>query len=866
MNIPRATYRLQFHRGFTLRDALEWVPYLSALGVSHVYASPLLKARPGSPHGYDVCDPTQINPEIGTEADLESFVAALRQRGMGLVLDIVPNHMAAAPENPWWWDVLKLGRGSRFANYFDIDWDAPDPPLRGKVLLPVLGDEYERILGRGELEVVCENADVMVRYFEHRFPVSQESILVPGKFLDEAVAELNADPAALGRFLDRQHYQLAFWRHGDTQLNYRRFFTITHLVGARIELPLVFADSHNRILDWYQRGLLDGLRVDHPDGLRDPQSYLEQLRRAAPGAWIVVEKILGPGEDLPIHWPLAGTTGYDFLSRATGILVDPAGEKPLTEFYAEFTGEPTDFPELVRAKKRRMLREDLATEVNRLLRLLGSILAHHAPNCAAGVEELREALIELIAGFPVYRTYCQAEKGIGSSLDKARIAAAVAQAQGAQPPPSPRVLAFLGDLLQLRVPGVLAGEFVMRFQQLTGPAMAKGVEDTAFYCYSRFIALNEVGSDPSRFGFSVGDFHQTCGQAWQQWPATMLTTSTHDTKRSEDVRARLALLSEIPVRWIAAVRRWAAMNEKHRRDGWPDRNAEYLIYQTLVGAWPLSLDRALACLEKSAREAKQHTNWSDRNAAYEAALKDFVTGALGDPAFQEEVERFVAPLVRAGFLNSLTQVLLKLTSPGVPDIYQGNELWDFSLVDPDNRRPVDFARRQTALNDLQRREATGGIAEVASELLRNPGDGRLKLFVIHRALQFRRQQEPLFQEGSYVPLLATGKHADRVCAFARRLGTTMTLTVVPRLILGLAANRDGLPLGEDVWEDTRLVLPRAQAGRTFRHVFTGEVFRVREDGANASLRLPDLLGQFPVALLGNVEASAESTSASLQAP
>lgn len=581
---------------------------------------------------------------------------------------------------------------------------------------------------------------------------------------------------------------------------------------------------------------------------------MQRLSRAAPGAWIVVEKILEPGEGLPTDWPVAGTTGYDFLGRVTGIFVDPAAEQRLTDFYAEFTGEPTDYVGLVREKKRRMLRDYFATEVNRLVRLLEAIPARHALERWVNPEELREGLIELIACFPVYRTYCRAETGIISATDAALVSEAVAQALHAQPQPSPPVLELLRDLLHLRISGELASEFVMRFQQLTGPAMAKGVEDTAFYCYSRFMGLNEVGGDPGRFGLSVGHFHHACGQARQQWPAAMLATSTHDTKRSEDVRARLALLSEIPELWIATVRRWSAMNEKYRRNDWPDRNAEYLIYQTLAGAWPLPLDRALACLEKAAREAKQHTHWSDPNAAYEEALRDFVIGVLGDRAFLDDAERFVTPLVRAGFVNSLAQTLLKLTSPGVPDIYQGTDLWDFSLVDPDNRRPVDFERRQALLAELQQRVKPGPGEDLLQELLQDSGEGRMKLFVIHLTLQHRRLHPELFQEGSYIPLLAMGKQAGHVCAFARTLGRMTTIAVVPRLVLGLAAGRACPPLGGVIWEDTQLVLPKAQAGRAFQDIFTGEVLHADANETNASLRLADVLGRFPVALLERLNA------------
>jgi (1->4)-alpha-D-glucan 1-alpha-D-glucosylmutase len=848
MTLPRATYRLQFHSGFTLRDALALVPYFSSLGVSHIYASPLLMARPGSPHGYDTCDPTRVNPEIGAEAGLEALVAALRDHDMGLVLDIVPNHMATARENPWWWDVLRQGRDSPWADFFDIDWDSPDPRLRGKVLLPVLGDELDRVLDRNELTLVCEDNEVTVRYFGNRFPVSPASLQSSSQSLEEAISEVNSSRLMLSRLLDQQHYELAFWRHGDTRLNYRRFFSITHLAGLRVELPKVFALAHARILDWYLRGWLDGLRVDHPDGLRDPRSYLERLQRAAPGAWMILEKILAPGERLPGDWPVAGTTGYDFLSRVTGIFIDPDSEKALTEFYTEFTGEPDAYARLMRAKKRRILQASLAAEVDRLVRLLSSVLLDHETQLAIGANQLREGLIELIACFPVYRTYIQAELGLISDQDHAVVLEAVDRALEEGSQLSPTALEFLDDLLHLRIRGAWATEFVLRFQQLTGPAMAKGIEDTLFYCYSRFIAFNEVGGDPSRFGLSVGDFHAASVQTRQQWPNTMLTTSTHDTKRSEDVRARLALLSEIPERWMAAVRRWSVMNEKYRSHGWPDRNLEYFIYQTLFGSWPLSLDRALACLEKSAREAQQHTNWSRPNANYEAALKHFVTGVLGDRLFLDALDQFVAPLVPAGFINSLAQTLLKLASPGVPDLYQGTELWDLSLVDPDNRRPVDFAQRQQALDDLRSDLQAGKIQRLARELVHNPGDGRIKLFVIHQALQFRRQHPELFAKGSYEALASTGKQAGHVCACARRLGADLAIVVVPRLILGLMDPHNGPTMTSAVWGDSLLILPQTLAGGTFRDLFTGELLSAAA-GHEATLPMAKVLGKFPVALL-----------------
>jgi len=602
----------------------------------------------------------------------------------------------------------------------------------------------------------------------------------------------------------------------------------------------------------YQRGLLDGLRVDHPDGLRDPQDYLRRLACAAPGAWIVVEKILEPGEDLPTDWPVAGTTGYDFLNRVGGLFVDPAGETPLTSFYAAFTGEPTDYDAIVRARKRHILGHHLVAEVNRLVHILDALLSRHAPGRSVGLDELREGLIELAASFPVYRTYCRPEASVCSARDRALVSEAVTRARRAEPQPSPGVMAFLDDVLQMRVAGDLAAELVMRFQQLTGPAMAKGVEDTAFYCYNRFSVVNEVGGDPKRFGLSVDEFHRACAQARLQWPAAMLTTSTHDTKRSEDMRARLALLSEIPDRWIAAVRRWSGLNEKHRRKGWPDRNAEYLFYQTLVGAWPLSLDRALAYMEKAAREAKQHTDWIEPNRHYEAALRDFVAGAMGDPAFTGDVELFVAPLIRAGHLNSLAQTLLKLTAPGVPDFYQGTELWDFSLVDPDNRRPVDFDHRRASLAGVQDGVASGALPDFADEVLRDSADGRVKLFLTRQVLHYRGFHPELFRKGRYVPISVSGQCARHVCAFARVFGRRRTITVVPRLIVGLTRSLDIWPLGEEVWRDTRLLLPETRQGHEFQNLLTGERHRVQIENNRPGLRLGEILVRFPLALVDDL--------------
>jgi (1->4)-alpha-D-glucan 1-alpha-D-glucosylmutase len=831
LKIPRATYRLQFHRDFTLRDALALVPYLHELGVSHLYASPLLAARKGSMHGYDVCDPTKLNPELGTKGDLEALVHALHERGMGLVLDLVPNHMAASPENPWWWDVLKLGPASAYANYFDVDWNSSDPQLRGKILLPVLGDELKSVLERGELKVVCENDEVTVRYYDHRFPASPGSLVVPEKTIEQAVASFNASRAAMTAFLERQHYLLTFWRHGNTQVNYRRFFNIIELAGLRVELPQVFADSHNRILDWYQRGWLDGLRIDHPDGLLDPEQYLQCLRQSAFEAWITVEKILEPGEDLPTHWPVAGTTGYDFLNRVTGLFIDPAGEKPVTDFYAAFTGEPTDYLAIVREKKRQALQQLLPTEIDRLLRLLQPLATNESKLQHLTEEQFREALIELVADFPVYRTYVQADERRVSEEDIHHVAEAVRQGRQYQPGLGD-IFDFLQALLLLKTKGDKSAEFVMHFQQLTGPAMAKGVEDTTYYCFNRLVALNVVGGDPGQFGWSVAEFHAAGEHAQQQWPNAMLATSTHDTKRSEDVRARLSLLSEIPDEWAATVRRWSALNEKHRRDNLPDRNAEYLFYQTVLGAWPLSVERAVAYMEKAAREAKQHTTWTEINEPYEAALKHFVAAVLDDQEFVAEVKQFLKSLIEPGRINSLAQTLLKLTTPGVPDIYQGTELWDLSLVDPDNRRPVDYAVRQRRLAELKNLSP--------AQILARSDEGLPKLWLIQKTLKFRERNPEAFGAASkYEPLSAKGDKAAHVVAFNR---SGSVITIVPRLVMRLANN----------WANTTLTLPDDLRDTTWLNVLTGEQISATSATGSMGLPLAEVFSGFPVALLEKV--------------
>jgi (1->4)-alpha-D-glucan 1-alpha-D-glucosylmutase len=819
--MPRATYRLQFHKGFTLRHAKDLVPFLHEVGVSHLYASPLLKAVTGSMHGYDVCDFSRLNPELGTEDDLRALVAALRQWSMGLVLDIVPNHMAASWENPWWWEVMLHGQSGQFANYFDIDWAPLDPKLRGKVLLPVLEDEYEKVLTTGGFDVQMERARPVLRYFEHRFPIGLSR--VRQRPLSEVIRELNASPRALDAVLQQQHYRLACWRHGDAHLNYRRFFNISSLAAIRMEDPAVFDAAHDCVLRWWREGLIDGLRIDHIDGLRDPAGYLKRLRERVPGAWLIVEKILEGHESLPGDWPVQGTTGYDFQNRVGGLFIDPAGETPLTEFYRKFTGETTDYPAVVRDSKRWVLRELFTTELNRLNHCLGHAMTSNWHGALLTQQQTREVLIEVLMSFPVYRTYVPEQGNLVSDEDQLVISRAVELARQERADSPAGLIDFIEDLLLLRWEGPIEREFVMRFQLLAGPVMAKGVEDTAFYRFNRFIALNAVGGDPAQFGASPERFHLHCIQDQQRWPQAMLTTSTHDSKLGEDVEARLSLLSEIPDQWAQAVTRWAQMNARYHSGKIPDRNIEYYYYQILVGAWPLSLDRALTVMEKAAWEAKQHTTWTARQADYDRVLREFVAHTLGDRMFVGDLSQFVLRLVEPGYLNSLSQTLLKLTTPGAPDIFQGNVIWDYSLVDPDNRRAVDFDSRELAVAAMRQMNV--------EQVWRRRSEGYPKLWLIQKTLQLRRRKPELFDANStYQVLRLHGVKARHAVAFQRGDGVVV---IVPRLVVHLAGD----------WAGTEIELPEGE----WLNQFTGETV---QGGVRL---LADLTKRFPVVLLARKE-------------
>jgi (1->4)-alpha-D-glucan 1-alpha-D-glucosylmutase len=873
-----ATYRVQFGPELGFDDAAAMVAYLSDLGVSHLYCSPYLQAAPHSTHGYDVVDYHRVSDDLGGAAAHGRLCAALARNRMGQILDIVPNHMAiTGPDNPWWWDVLENGPSSTYAAYFDVDWQAPEERLRNMVLIPVLGDQYGRVLDAREVQLVRKGGNFEIHYYDHACPVAPRSLApllaaaaerchsddlafiadaldwmplptvtdrtsvdrrhrdkaVLGRQItrliseDQAVAdaidasieELNANPDALHALLERQNYRLAFWRTAQRELGYRRFFDINSLAGLRMEDELVFRDTHKLIFGWLRDGTLDGVRVDHIDGLREPEQYLGRLRAAAPQSYVAVEKILEPGEHLRESWPIEGTTGYDFLNLAGGLMIDPAGEAPLTDFYAEFTGESPEFAALAHEKKLLVMRDVLGSDIGRLTALFLEVCEAHRHHRDHTRHEIHEALLETIAHFTVYRTYVDAMDGKITEEDTRVISRAIDAAKARRPDLDGGLFDFLADVLTLRTRGHAETELVMRFQQVTGPVMAKAVEDTAFYCFNRLACLNEVGSDPTRFGVPPEQFFRECAATQARWPRTMLATSTHDTKRSGDVRARISLLSEIPREWTAAVRRWSAINDSHRTGEYPDRNIEYLLYQTVVGAWPIEVQRLSAFITKAAREAKTHTSWTSPNAAYEDALGRFVSETLADEQFAADLESFVAPLIVPARINALAQTLLKLCAPGVPDLYQGSELWDLSLVDPDNRRPVDYALRRRLLAETK----TMTVEQVWARI----DDGLPKMWTIRQALALRRRRPDLFGVGaSFEPIRARGSRANHVVAFSRG---GAALAIVPRLVMGLGGN----------WDETSIELP---AG-SWSNAMTGGTF----SGGEVAMR--DLLARFPVALL-----------------
>jgi (1->4)-alpha-D-glucan 1-alpha-D-glucosylmutase len=874
---PRATYRIQLNPHFDLNAAAEIIPYLAHLGISHLYCSPCMQAAPGSTHGYDVVDYQHVSDQLGGSAGFERMCDALRKSGMSQLLDIVPNHMAiTGHENSWWWDLLENGPASRYSAYFDVDWEPPEARLHNMVLLPVLGDHYGRVLDAGQIKLVREGADFIFRYFDRTFPAAPRSLdllladaaqragsdelafiadslgALPistitdpetlqrryrdirvlkaaihrliqsspevASAVDAAITAVNEDHDLLHEILERQNYRLAFWRAAGRDLGYRRFFDINNLIGLRMETDQVFNDTHSLVLRWLLEGMLDGVRVDHLDGLRDPLMYLKRIARAAPRAWVVVEKILQADEHLPESWPVAGTTGYDFLNRVGGLFIDPAGEAPLTHLYLEFTGVSADYPAIARECKEFVARDILGSELNRLTELFVKVCENGRRHRDYTRHELHEALVAVVVRFSVYRTYFCADAATTNPEDIRRINEAIDAAKADRPDLDPELLDFLRQLLMLKIEGALQTELAFSFQQFTGPVMAKSLEDTAFYRYNRFIALNEVGGDPSQFGVGVEEFHKASAESQRRWSLGLLATSTHDTKRSEDVRARLAVISEVPDQWSQAIYRWSELNRGH----WsaePDRNVEYLIYQTIVGAWPISAERVCQYVTKAMREAKLKTSWTKPDEGYEQNVLGFVTGTLSNRTFISDLENFIKIIVPFGHANSLAQMLLKLTSPGIPDLYQGTELLDFSLVDPDNRRPVDYELRRSLLTMVE--------CAKLDDVLKCPEQGLAKLWLTYRTLALRKARPALFAPAaSYEPLAAAGKQAQHVVAFMRGKGV---ITIVPRLVVSLGSR----------WEDTTIAIP---PGR-WRDEFGAEVYN------GGTLALAKLMARFPVSLL-----------------
>jgi (1->4)-alpha-D-glucan 1-alpha-D-glucosylmutase len=884
---PKSTYRLQLHKGFTFDDAAAIAEYLRQLGISHVYSSPYLQAAPGSTHGYDVVDHQRLNEELGGAPAHKRFCDKLAEVKLGQVLDIVPNHMSLGRENHYWWDVLENGTSSRYASFFDIDWQPQEERLRDKVLVPILGDQYGRVLQSGGIKVTRSGSRFLVSAADQDFPVSPPSLTailvraaeyaksdtlsflaasygrlpVPefwdrrliltrhrdktvlngllGRLcaeepntceaIDRSVSELNNNQDGLDDFLNQQSYRLAYWKTADQQLGYRRFFDVNTLIGLRMEREHVFEETHALVLDWLKDGTLDGVRIDHPDGLRDPLEYFNRLRQAAPDAWIVAEKILEPGEFLREEWPVQGTSGYDFLNVALNLLVKPEGMAELTRIYEDFTHQSTDFPAIAHDKKLAITQEALGSDVNRLTSLFVNICESNRNQRDFTRAEIRRAIREVASCFSVYRTYVVPARQEITQEDRDVITAATECAKTNRADIDHGLFDFLRDVLTMQVTGKQESEFVLRFQQFTSPVMAKGVEDTAFYCYNRLTALNEVGADPSRNGSTIEDFHAYNAKMQATHPLTMTTLSTHDTKRSDDVRARMAVLSEIPEAWQLVIEYWSKNNTAHRAWELVDRGTEYFYYQTLIGAWPITspgqdfIARIKTYMQKAMREAKERTTWVANNKPYEDAVAAFIDATFADEQFISEVQSFVDGIRQCGWINSLSQTLLKYTVPGVPDLYQGTELWDLSLVDPDNRRPVDYDLRRKLLKEIHNLSIPQIMARI--------DEGLPKLWTIHRALTLRRAHPDWFGEAAgYTPLAVTGTKSQHAIAFLR--GSNV-ITVVQRWPMGLA---------ED-WADTAIELP---AGRWKNHL-------TDEPLLGATVPLSELLHNFPVALLTKEE-------------
>lgn len=986
---PVSVYRLNFSSSFTFRDAANIIPYLHELGITDCYASPYLKARSGSMHGYDITDHNKLNPEIGTEAEYRRFVHQLHEYNMGQIMDFIPNHMGIF-DNSRWRDVLENGPSSPSARFFDIDWEPVKTELRDKVLLPILEDLYGNVLQSGHITLSFEKGAFIIIYQNHRLPIGPKTAVVileaclnplkntfgaerpdylelqsiitacknlperneiePDKMaerrrekeiikkrlwdlysrnkevkktLQEEIKSFNGvvgDNSTFARLhdlLEKQAYRLSYWRVAADEINYRRFFDVNELVAIRMEDSVVFEESHRLVRELLVKGLVTGIRVDHVDGLFDPANYLwrlqkvywldlvmsqlarnpqlkhmpqnvleEQLshlfeleRERSPQSsfvqplYIIVEKILSENEKLRETWPVDGTTGYEFVTALNRLFVDSKNKGSLLYTYRQFTGNRLTFEEIMYQSKSLVMKTSMSAEVNMLAHQLNRVSERSWQYRDFTLNSLRDAIREVIASFPVYRTYINAYKESVDERDKYVINTTVNRAKRRNPAVSSAIFDFIKDTLLLHYPVGMSEKgrdeqrlFVMRFQQFTGPVMAKGVEDTAFYIYNPLVSLNEVGGNPQKFSSSVTEFHHQNTWRRQNMPHSFISTSTHDSKRGEDVRARLNVLSEIPKEWRAVLKRWSRLNSNKKAEmnsePVPDGNEEYLIYQTLLGTYPQQAmnkeegnayrGRIQQYILKALREAKVHTSWINPDTTYEEGVSNFIRDILDHALsnqFLADLMTFLEPIATCGIYNSLSQAVLKLFSPGVPDIYQGNEIWAFNLTDPDNRRLVDFDQRIQLLAQIKTLAAsTKDVPGFIRKLMETKQDGLIKLYITWMSLNYRREHATLFDTGNYLPLQVNGAKRDHVCSFAWKTDELVVIVAVPRLVAELTRKASLAPLGTEIWSDTRLILSKKLRGERFRDIFTGETVKVSHE-RNAFLALTDIFSHFPVAVL-----------------
>ncbi len=925
MRVPLATYRIQFHSGFTFEAAQGIVAYLKDLGISHIYASPILKAKKGSLHGYDVVSPLQINPELGGEEKFHLLIEKVKSNHMGWVQDIVPNHMAFDSENKLLMDVFEKGEASQFFDYFDINWDHPYANLNGKALTPFLGDFYGNCLKNGEIRLVIEENGFFIKYYELELPLFLSSY---SKILKDCLDLLNVldDPSAdaetanqfnsmitlftdlnksdgqavirakadlwrmftkdktvekivvsyleqinngktdsmerLHDLISEQLFRLSFWKVGNDELNYRRFFTVNSLICLRVEESGIFDYFHQKTLELVDRGKIDGIRLDHIDGLYSPVIYMHRLREKTQDLYVVAEKILCENEQAPVNWPIQGTTGYDFLNYVNGVFIDTSAKRAMEKIYAFFSGVRLNFEALVVEKKRLLMGKHMAGDIDNLAHLLKNILSGNMYGSDFTMYGLRRALVEVMAHFPVYRTYVS-ELGISES-DRFFIKIAFNKARRTgqdllyELDAIENILLLETDLNISDDQKELRRHFTMRFQQFTGALMAKGAEDTADYTYNRLVSINEVGGFPDRFGLSLQDFHEFNIRRLKDWPSSMSTTATHDTKRGEDIRARINVLSEMPEEWKSVVKLWHKQNRRHKsqigREVAPSKNDEYLIYQTMIGAFPFEVDdvesfkqRMKEYVIKAVREAKVHTAWLKPDLLYEEACNHFIDRIIDTSSENQFLNDFISfqkKVAYFGIFNSLSQKLLKLTAPGVPDIYQGNELWDLNLVDPDNRRLVDFEKRKHFLNEIRGQEVE--LSSLIRKLLDHKEDGRVKMFTLYRLLKIRNEFKQLFQNGTYVPLEVRGALQNNIIAYARKHDQACCLIIAPRF-LSKMMKVDELPIGESAWKDTAVVLPEHYSMK-WENIFNGEIL-----AQSKTIKVGNILKSFPVGLLLSTE-------------